>query len=97
MPLPYSLSLADGWSADDRGYYVAYIQQIAPVGMDIYMMGRFAGLERQYSEKGTYEMHKLARGYKMHTHNCITVDDVVRNHAKLPKLNHEKLPLDRGG
>jgi len=21
---------------------------------------------------------------------------VVRNHAKLPKLNHEKLPLDRG-
>ena len=69
MPLPYSLSLADGWSADDRGYYVAYIPKIAPVGMDIYMMGRFAGLNEQQL-KDIRDEQALAWADKMH--NCIT-------------------------
>ena len=41
MPLPFSLETAAGWKAVDRGLYVAYIPDIAPVGMDVYMMGRY--------------------------------------------------------
>lgn len=47
MPLPYTVSIAEGWKAEDRGLYVAYIPAIAPVGMDIYMNGRFKGLNKQ--------------------------------------------------
>lgn len=44
MPLPYSLKLEDGWKAQDRGLYVAYVPTLQPVGMDIYMLGRYSGL-----------------------------------------------------
>jgi hypothetical protein len=44
MPLPYSLTLAKGWRTEDRGDYTAYIPSVAPVGMDIYMIGRYQNL-----------------------------------------------------
>jgi hypothetical protein len=45
MPLPYSITLAKGWKAEDRGEYVAHIPSIAPVGMDVYVCGRYSGDE----------------------------------------------------
>lgn len=44
MSLPYTLTLADGWRAEDRGMYVAYIPELQPVGMDVYMFGRYSGV-----------------------------------------------------
>lgn len=45
MPLPYTLKIAKGWRQEERGLYTSYIPPIAPVGMDIYMFGRFKGLD----------------------------------------------------
>lgn len=47
MPLPYSLTLAKGWRSEERGNYTAYIPKIAPVGMDIYMMGRYHNMDNE--------------------------------------------------
>lgn len=55
MPLPYSLQLENGWEAKDRGLYVAYVPTIQPVGMDIYMLGRYSGL----SPKKTIEVRNF--------------------------------------
>jgi len=75
MPLPYSISIADGWKMDDRGYYVAYIPNVAPVGMDIYMMGRFVGLNDQQL-KDIRDEQALVWADKIH--NCITVNDMTK-------------------
>lgn len=44
MSLPYSLNIADDWKCEDRGLYVAYSPKVQPVGMDIYILGRYSGL-----------------------------------------------------
>lgn len=44
MPLPFKLNIADGWRAEERGNYVAYIPKEQPVGMDVYMFGCYSGL-----------------------------------------------------
>lgn len=73
MPPSYSISVADGWKVQDRGLYVAYIPSIAPVGMDIYMMGRFAGL----SEERLKEIRdEQAVFWADRVHNGATVDDM---------------------
>jgi hypothetical protein len=41
-PLPFTIEPAKDWKADDRGFYVCYQPKIAPVGMDIYMMGTYS-------------------------------------------------------
>jgi hypothetical protein len=53
MPLPYTVKKAAGWREEDRGSYVAYIPEVAPVGMDIYMMGRYSGLSDSQTKKIT--------------------------------------------
>ena len=50
MPLPYSVKVADDWRPDDRGSYVSYIPKLQPVGMDIYIMGRYSGLSPEESK-----------------------------------------------
>lgn len=42
MPLPFTISQAAGWTSEERGAYVSYRPPMAPVGMDIYMMGRYS-------------------------------------------------------
>jgi hypothetical protein len=42
IPLPYTIKKADDWKEEDRGMYVAYIPPVAPIGLDIYMMGRYS-------------------------------------------------------
>lgn len=44
MPLPFKLKIADGWRSEERDNYVAYIPKEQPVGMDVYMFGRYSGL-----------------------------------------------------
>jgi hypothetical protein len=51
MPLPFNIDICQGWKTEDRGQYVAYIPQIAPVGMDIYMMGRYSDLQPEQKVK----------------------------------------------
>ncbi len=74
MPLPYSISIADGWKAEDRGYYVAYIPAIAPVGMDIYMNGRFKGLNEQQLVDIRDEQ---ALVFADRMHNGVTIADMT--------------------
>lgn len=45
LPLPYSIELADGWQEHVRGYEVGYVPKIAPVGMDIYIFGRYSNVD----------------------------------------------------
>lgn len=41
-PLPYTIKMAPEWQAFDRGQYASYVPPIAPVGMDIYMLGEYS-------------------------------------------------------
>jgi hypothetical protein len=43
QPLPFEIKLAKGWQAHDEGLYMGYQPEIAPVGMDIYMLGHYSG------------------------------------------------------
>lgn len=74
MPLPYSISICNGWKAEDRGFYVAYVPAIAPVGMDIYMNGRFKGLKEQQL-KDIRDEQALVFADRMH--NGVTVEEMT--------------------
>jgi hypothetical protein len=47
MPLPYTIKTANSWKNEDHGVYVSYIPKIQKMGMDIYMMGHYSGLDDQ--------------------------------------------------
>jgi hypothetical protein len=42
QPLPFTIAMAKDWKVDDRGSYVSYQPKIAPVGLDVYMMGAYS-------------------------------------------------------
>ena len=42
QPLPFEIQIAKGWKAHDEGFYVGYQPVIAPVGMDVYMLGHYS-------------------------------------------------------
>jgi hypothetical protein len=42
VPKPLSVTLADGWVANDRGIFVGYKPPTYPVGMDIYYYGTYS-------------------------------------------------------
>jgi hypothetical protein len=55
MEYPFELDIAENWTKRDQGNHVVYIPNIAPVGMDVYMMGHYsaddeASLENIYTE-----------------------------------------------
>jgi hypothetical protein len=80
MPLPYTLSVAKGWRREERGLYDAYIPRIAPVGMDVYMMGRFRCLsERQLkdirAEQALWFADKIEMGVTVAEMKAATVDN----------------------
>ncbi len=39
---PYEVKLAEGWKAEDRGHWMAYIPKEVPFGMDIYELGTYS-------------------------------------------------------
>jgi len=41
MPYPYTVEIAEGWKQRDQGNHVVFIPPIAPVGMDIYVLGHY--------------------------------------------------------
>lgn len=55
LPLPFEIQLADGWRAERRGSYVAFIPAQANVGMDIYMGGSYS------AEKDEAALHERVR------------------------------------
>lgn len=44
MPLPYTMEIAKDWTSENRNGYVAHFPKIQPVGMDVYILGRYSGL-----------------------------------------------------
>ncbi|MEM1027215.1 MAG: hypothetical protein AAGJ38_03945 [Planctomycetota bacterium] len=42
VPPSFELALAEGWRTEDRGIYVFHAPEGLPVGMDIYMLGRYS-------------------------------------------------------
>ena len=50
--LPYHVDIAKGWRTEDRGMYVFYGPKDAPVGMDIYMLGRYSAKQ---DEQATFD------------------------------------------
>ena len=55
LPLPFEVQVADGWRAEHRGQYVAFIPTQAAVGMDIYMLGTYSADENEA------ELHRRVR------------------------------------
>jgi len=47
---PFSLTLAEGWTANDRGIYVGYKPPTFPVGMDIYYYGVYSSDDASQQE-----------------------------------------------
>jgi|GEM_PF-1111361 len=39
---PYEVKLAEGWKAEDRGHWMAFIPKEVPFGMDIYELGSYS-------------------------------------------------------
>lgn len=78
MPLPYSIKIADHWKAEDRGMYVAYIPDCQPVGMDIYMLGR-------YSELTAEKLKEVRNG------NALNWGTMVDSSATLEKMKEVKI------
>lgn len=51
FPLQYEVKMPAGWKMERRGNYSAYIPAIQPVGMDIYVYGRYSGLDAATGKK----------------------------------------------
>ena len=47
---PFVIGLAEGWKVEDRGNFVTFVPPIAPVGMDLYEMGRYSPAEGENKE-----------------------------------------------
>jgi hypothetical protein len=41
-PMPFEITLSEGWVSEDRGYYLWCKPPTAPIGMDVYAMGEFS-------------------------------------------------------
>jgi hypothetical protein len=46
-PMPFELTLAPGWKVHDEGPYIGYQPSIAPVGMDVYMLGHYSSTNKE--------------------------------------------------
>lgn len=57
LPLPFEVQFVEGWRAEHRGQYVAFIPTQAPVGMDIYMFGTYT------ADEGEPELHRRVRDH----------------------------------
>lgn len=42
QPLPFRLTLAEGWTQEDRGSYLFTCPPYAPAGMDVYLLGSYS-------------------------------------------------------
>jgi hypothetical protein len=42
MDPPFTLKMAKGWNRRDQGNHVVFVPPIAPVGMDVYLMGHYS-------------------------------------------------------
>jgi hypothetical protein len=87
MPLPYSIAIAEGWTLRECGLYTGYVPNIAPVGMDIYMMGRFKGLTPDQlkvirNEQSVLFASKIKSGVTIDDMTTTTVDGAEALHFK---------------
>lgn len=51
LPLPYQIQMLSGWKVHGEGLYVGYKPKSAPVGMDVYMMGRYSADDKKDEPK----------------------------------------------
>jgi hypothetical protein len=54
LPLPFTVEVADGWRTEHYGYWVKFIPQEAPVGMDVYMLGEYSA-DREGDEAALFD------------------------------------------
>lgn len=81
MPLPYKISMAQGWRKEERGLYTAYIPKSQPVGMDIYIKGRFINLSEEElkairNEQAMFFAEKISWSAKLSEMQTVSVDGV---------------------
>jgi hypothetical protein len=73
----YTLTLAEGWKAHDEGFYVGYRPKTAPVGMDVYLMGRYsAPAPAEASELFKKVREATAIEFAKHFKEDVTVKDM---------------------
>lgn len=51
MDLPFTMEIAQGWSRRNEGNMVVFVPPIAPVGMDVYVIGHFSSEDPAKYEK----------------------------------------------
>jgi len=69
MPYPHSLHLQPSWTTRDQGSCIVYLPPTAPVGMDVYILGRVTAAEKGREESLQLIVRdsvarKMARNFK---------------------------------
>ena len=69
LPWPFTLKIADRWTARYQENQIAYIPPIAPMGMDVYVMGHFsaddpAKQDAVFAEAQKFTSETFARYFK---------------------------------
>ena len=69
METPFSVTLAKGWSRRDEGQTVVLVPPIAPVGMDVYVLGHFSSedpkkLPEIFDNARKYSSMRFAQPFK---------------------------------
>lgn len=92
-PKPFTLTLADKWSAEDRGIYISYRPPTYPVGMDIYYYGVYSADDRK-QEASLWEKirnswaigfaSKFKRGISIAAMQRVSVDGVEALYYETP-------------
>jgi hypothetical protein len=76
---PFSLTLADRWTGDDRAFYVSYRPPSYPVGMDIYYYGTYSSDDpSQQSAVWERVRNSWAIGFASHLKRDITISEMQR-------------------
>ena len=67
MKIPFKMKIAKKWKQEDRGMYFSYKPPIAPVGMDIYIMGTYSASDKKeelYNKVKEYLSLLFAKNFK---------------------------------
>ena len=76
QPLPFTLTLAEGWTSEDRGRSLFTRPEYAPVGMDVYLLGTYSDVDENKirAEQALKMAHDLRPEATVADMRTVTVD-----------------------
>lgn len=73
---PFSITLADKWTGEDRGVYVSYKPSTYPVGMDIYYYGRYSSDDSSQQVIWERVRNSWAIGFASRFKRAVTISEM---------------------